>query len=362
MKYIPVGKVYDLIFQVFLKLGVQDSEAKVCADVLIASDLSGIESHGVGRLKMYYDRIIAGIQNVDTKIDVIKDEKAIAVWDGNHGMGHVIGHRAMQKAMEKAAEFGVGIVTVRNSTHYGICGYYCRMAAEQNMIGITFTNARPSIAPLFGVAPMLGTNPIAFGCPSNLPYPFIYDGATSITQRGKIEVLAREGKPTPSEWAIDSKGNPYTDTEKLLVDLIAKKTALVGLGGTKEESGGHKGYGLAVMVEILCAALQDGSYMNGLHGWNGDKREPYKLGHFFLAIDIEKFINIERFKEITTDILKQLQNSPKVSGENKIYVAGEKEYFKEQEVRKKGIPVNNELRKNLDTMIKDLGIDIDLDH
>jgi len=360
MKDIPVERIYNLMFQVFHKLGVPESEAKICADVLIASDLSGIESHGVGRLKMYYDRIKAGIQNVNTKIDIIKDDKAIAVWDGNHGMGHVIGHKAMQKTMEKAAEFGVGIVTIRNSTHYGICGYYCRMAAEENMIGFTFTNARPSIAPLFGIKPMLGTNPIAFGCPSNFPYPFIYDGATSITQRGKIEVLAREGKPTPEEWAINEEGQPYTNTPELLIDLVRKKAALVGLGGTKEESGGHKGYGMAVMVEILCAALQNGSYMNGLHGWNGDKREPYKLGHFFLAIDIEKFINVERFKEITADILKQLQNSPRAPGQNKIYVAGEKEYLKEQEIRKKGIPINSELRKNLEIMIKDLNIDMNL--
>jgi L-2-hydroxycarboxylate dehydrogenase (NAD+) len=361
MKYIPVTDIFDLIFQVFKKLGVPDGEAKICADVLIASDLSGIESHGVGRLKMYYDRIKAGIQNVQTKIDIIKDDKAIAVWDGNHGMGHVIGYKAMQQAINKAQEFGVGIVTVRNSTHYGICGYYCRQAAEQDMIGITSTNARPSIAPLFGIKPMLGTNPIAFGCPSSLPYHFIYDAATSITQRGKIEVLAREGKATPSEWAINSKGNPYTDTEKLLVDLIAQKAALVGLGGTEEESGGHKGFGLAMMVEILCSALQDGSYLDGLHGGENDKRLPYKLGHFFMAIDISKFLNIDRFKEITTDIMQQIQNSPRRSDQDRIFVAGEKEYYKELEIRKSGIPINSELQKNLEIMIKELKIDFNFE-
>ena len=272
-------------------------------------------------------------------------------------MGQVIGHRSMYRAMEKASEFGVGIVAVRNSTHYGICGYYCRQAAEKNMIGITFTNARPSIAPLFGITPMLGTNPIAFGCPTNLSYPFVYDGATSITQRGKIEVLAREGKSTPEQWAIDSEGNPYTDTQKLLVDLVAKKAALVGLGGTEEESGGHKGFGLAVMVEILCSALQDGSYLHGLHGWENGKRVPYKLGHFFMAIDIEKFIDIERFKEITTDILQQIQNSHRRSDQDRIYVAGEKEFIKEQEVRKNGIPINSELQTDLEFMVKDLEID-----
>ena len=357
MQYISTSRVYDFMIRVFSVLGVPADEAKICADVLITSDLSGIESHGVGRLKMYYDRIKAGIQNVQTTIDVIKDEKAIAVWDGNHGMGHVIGHRAMERAMEKAGEFGVGIVTVRNSTHYGICGYYCRMAAKVNMIGITVTNARPSIAPLFGVAPMLGTNPIAFGCPTNLDYPFIYDAATSISQRGKIEVLEREGKPTPSGWAIDQEGNPYTDTKQLLVDLVAKKAAMVGLGGTTEDTGGHKGFGLAVMVEILSAALQNGSYLQGLHGWDGDKRVAYKLGHFFMAIDISKFVSVEIFKSITTGILQQMQKSPRMPGHEWIYVAGEKEFLAQQRVERDGIPINDALMKNLDIMATELGIE-----
>jgi LDH2 family malate/lactate/ureidoglycolate dehydrogenase len=344
------------MIRVFSVLGVPADEAKICADVLIASDLSGIESHGVGRLKMYYDRIKAGIQNVQTNIDVIKDEKAIAVWDGNHGMGHVIGHHAMECAMQKAAEYGVGIVTVRNSTHYGICGYYCRLAAQANMIGITVTNARPSIAPLFGIAPMLGTNPIAFGCPTNLDYPFIYDAATSISQRGKIEVLGREGKDTPAGWAIDEQGNPYTETKQLLVDLIAKKAAMVGLGGTTEEGGGHKGFGLAVMVEILSAALQNGSYLHGLHGWDGDTRVPYKLGHFFMAIDISKFVEIDTFKRISTDILQQMQASPKMPWHEHIYVAGEKEYLAQQRVERDGIPVNDALMQNLTIMATELGI------
>lgn len=354
--YISVTKIYNFMTEVFTKLSVPESEAKICADVLIASDLSGIESHGVGRLKMYYDRIRAGIQFPETKIDIIRDEKATAVWDGNHGMGQVISHKAMLAAIAKAKEFGVGIVTVRNSTHYGIAGYYPRLAADNNMIGISFTNARPSIAPLFGVAPMLGTNPIAFGAPTNLEYPFLYDAATSISQRGKIEVLGRAGKPTPGEWAIDGEGKPYTDTDKLLVDLISQKAAMVGLGGTEEHSGGHKGFGLAVMVEILSAALQDGSYLNGLHGWDGDKRVPYKLGHFFLAIDIEKFINIERFKAITTDIITQIKTSKLRPGDDHIYIAGEKEFIKEQEIRKNGIPVNEALKKNLDLMAEELGI------
>ena len=356
-KRMPVETIYKLMIEVFKKLGVPEEEAKICADVLIQSDLHGIESHGVGRLKMYYDRIKAGIQFVETKIDVIKDRDATAVWDGNHGMGHVISYRAMEKAMEKAKKYGVGIVTVRNSTHYGIAGYYPLMAAQKNMIGITFTNARPSISPLFGVDPMLGTNPIAFGAPTDMDYPFLLDAATSISQRGKIEVLDRADKPTPEGWAIDREGKTCTDTKKLLVDLIAKKASMVGLGGISEDSGGHKGYGLAVMVEILCAALQNGSFMDGLHGWDGDERVPYKLGHFFMAIDIEHFIEITIFKAITGKILRSLQQSTKVPGQERIWVAGEKEYEKIKEIKEKGIPVNSALEKNIRTMIKELGIE-----
>lgn len=354
---IPVDKIYSLIVDVFSKLGVPNEEAKICADVLIESDLRGIQSHGVGRLKMYYDRIKAGIQFSETKIDVIKDFSAIAVWDGNHGMGHVISKKAMQNAIDKAKEFGIGCVTVRNSTHYGICGYYAKMACEQNMIGITMTNARPSIAPLFGVSPMLGTNPICFGAPSDKDYDFIYDAATSVSQRGKVEVYGRAEKPTPEGWAIDEEGNPYTDTKKLLTDLIDGKASMIGLGGMEEESGGHKGYSLAVMVEILSAALQAGSFMHQLHGWDNGKRVPYKLGHIFIAMDIEKFTEVSDFKRITGEIMELLQNSKKRPGKKCIWIAGEKEYYKELEIRKNGIPINPGLQKNIVTMINELNLD-----
>ena len=357
MKRIPVEKIYNLMVDVFTKLGVPNDEAIICADVLIESDLSGIESHGVGRLKMYYDRVKAGIQFPTTKIDVIKDFAAIAVWDGNHGMGQVISKLAMQSAIDKAKEFGIGCVTVRNSTHYGICGYYAKMACEQNMIGITMTNARPSIAPLFGVSPMLGTNPICFGAPSDKEYDFIYDAATSISQRGKVELYNRAGKTTPEGWAIDEEGKTYTDTNQLLIDLIDGNASMIGLGGMEEETGGHKGYSLAVMVEILSAALQAGSFMHQLNGWQDGTRVPYKLGHIFIAMDIEKFTNITDFKHITGEIITQLQSSKKRPDKNRIWVAGEKEYYNELEIKKNGIPINTGLQKNLVTMIKELNLD-----
>jgi LDH2 family malate/lactate/ureidoglycolate dehydrogenase len=250
-------------------------------------------------------------------------------------------------------------VAVRNSTHFGICGYYAKMAVREDMIGLVFTNARPSIAPTHGVDPMLGTNPVCFGAPTNLPYPFLYDAATSITQRGKIEVLDREGKDTPEGWAIDREGTPYTDTPGLLRDLVAKKAALLPLGGAGELLGGHKGYGLAVMVEILSAALQGGAFLHGLSGWEGEKRVPYRLGHFFLAMNIGHYSEPASFKEITTQICIQLQQSTKVSGNSPIYAAGEKEYENEKKIRSLGVPVNEGLKKNIIIMQNELNLNKD---
>lgn len=357
MKRLPVNDLTAFMQEVFIRIGVPADDAAICSEILIASDLKGIESHGIGRLKMYYDRIKAGIQNPQTNIEVVKDKMATSVWDGNHGMGHVIGKKAMQAAIDKAGMFGLGCVAVRNSSHYGICGYYAEMATKQNMIGITFTNARPSICPTHGVSPLLGTNPICFGAPTDLPYPFVYDAATSISQRGKVEQYAREEKDTPAGWAIDLNGNPYTDTQKLLVDLVKQKASMLPIGGTDELSGSHKGYGLGTMVEILCSALQDGSFLNGLLGQDAEgKPAPYCLGHFFLAINIDFFTDLESFKKTSGAICRELQNSQLFPGQTRIYVAGEKEYELELTVREKGVPIIPNLQKDIETMQRELNL------
>jgi len=358
VKRIPVETIYNLMMAVFTKLGVPENEAKICSDVLIASDLRGIESHGIGRLKMYYDRIKLGIQKPTTKIDVVRDFAATAVWDGNHGMGHVIAFKAMQTAIDKAKKYGMGSVAVRNSTHFGIAGYYARMAAKENMVGMAFTNARPSIAPLFGVQPMMGTNPIAFAAPSDQSFCFLFDGATSIIQRGKVEVLDRENKPTPSGCVIDDNGKYVTDSKQILIDMVKNKASLVALGGRTEETGGHKGYGLAAIVEILSAAFQGGSFMHMLSGFdeNGN-RIPYHLGHFFMAINTEAFMGIDEFKKITGKIMTNLQNSKKEEGKEKIYIAGEKEFLNEKKIERIGVPVNPALERNIKIMIEELNLE-----
>lgn len=342
---------------VFKGLGVAEEDAEVCADVLITADKRGIDSHGINRLKpIYYDRIKARIQSPVTHFEIVKEEASTAVADGHNGMGQVISKKAMAMAIEKANKFGMGMVAVRNSTHYGIAGYYAIMAVQAGMIGITGTNARPSIAPTFGVENMLGTNPLTFGIPTDEEFPFVLDCATSVTQRGKIEVYDREEKEIPRGWVIDESGKTRIDTRQILKELQTGKAALAPLGGIGEEGGGYKGYGYATIVEIFCSALQGGSFLKMLSGIDGGRRVPYHLGHFFIAINISFFIDLKSFKKTAGNILRALRASKKMPGESRIYTAGEKEHVAWLERKKKGIPLNKKLQEEIIEMRDDLGL------
>lgn len=343
---------------VFKKVGLSKHDAEICAEVLIESDKRGIDSHGISRLKpIYIDRIRTGIIRTETDITVEKEGPTTAVIDGHHGMGHVIGKASMERAIEKAKTYGMGMTVVRNSNHYGIAGYYISMAAKAGMIGITGTNARPSVAPTFGVENMLGTNPLAFGMPTDEAFPFILDCATSLTQRGKLEVYNRLHRKIPEGWVIGNDGRSCTDTEQILQDLTRGQAALAPLGGIGEENAGYKGYGYATVVEILSAALQSGAFMKALSGIDQEGNPRYHaLGHFFIAINIECFIELEQFKQTTGEILRQLRSSKKAPKQKRIYTAGEKEYLAWQERKISGIPINENLQKELSELAVQLGL------
>jgi len=327
--------------------GIPAQDAKVIGDVLIESDKRGIDSHGIGRLKpIYIDRINIGIMNPVTTIEVLKDDMTTAVLDGHNGMGHVVGKKAMEMAIEKARKYGMGMVAVRNSNHYGIAGYYATMATKAGMIGVTGNNARPSIAPTFGVENMMGTNPLTFGLPTDEEFPFVLDCATSVTQRGKIEVYGRAGKELPPGWVIGLDGQTRTDTQQVLKDLNTGEAALTPLGGIGDVTGGYKGFGYALVVEILSAALQDGAFMKELNGFDANgKAIPYPLGHFFIAIDPARFMGLEVFKRIAGTICREIRESKKAPGQDRIYTAGEKEYLAWQYRKEHGCPVPPSLRK-----------------
>lgn len=333
--------------EAFEKMGVPQDEAAICADVLMESDRRGIESHGCNRFKpIYIDRLEEGIQKPITKLEVIKETPTTAVVDGHDGMGMVVGYRSMKMAIEKAKKYGMGMVAARNSTHYGIAGYYTTMASKENMIGITGTNARPSIAPTFGVENMLGTNPLTFGIPTDEEFPFDLDCATSIIQRGRIEVLSRTGQDTPKGTVVGGDGSALTDSSKILQKLTKGEAALAPLGGIGEELGGYKGYGYATVVEILSAALQAGSFLHMLTGIGAEgEKVPFHLGHFFIAIDTEAFVGAESFKKTAGDILRQLRASKKAPGQERIYTPGEKEYLVWLDRKDKGVPIGESVQK-----------------
>ena len=288
----------DFMTAVFEKMGVPTEDARLCADVLLESDRRGIESHGCNRFKpIYIDRIKSGILNPVTKIDILKETPTTAVLDANDGMGMVASKKAMDMCIEKAHKYGMGMVAVRNSSHYGIAGYWTGLAAKENMIGISGTNARPSVAPTFGVENMLGTNPLTFSMPTDEPFPFTLDCATSVIQNGKIEYYARINHDTPKGLVISREGEELTDSAEILKKIRSQQAALAPLGGFGETTGGYKGYGYSTVVEILSAALQSGLFLKALDGKDEEgKIRPYHLGHFFIAIDTEAFMGAEAFK------------------------------------------------------------------
>jgi L-2-hydroxycarboxylate dehydrogenase (NAD+) len=345
-KFIAFEVIEKFMVSILVKAGIPADDAKIVGDVLLKADKLGFDSHGVNRLKtIYLDRIAEGILNPVTNFELVKEGPTTGVVDGHNGMGQVIAFKSMKIAIEKAKKYGMAMVTVRNSTHYGFAGYYPLMAVQENMIGITGTNARPSVAPTFGVENMLGTNPLTFGIPSDDSFPFLLDCATSITQRGKVELYAREGKEMPKGWVIDENGESKTNSGEVLEDFIKGHAALTPLGGVGEETGGYKGYGYATVVEILSSALQQGAFMKMLLGVKDGKKVPYPIGHFFIVIDISAFADNDDFKKTTGDILRELRASKKMPGQSRIYTAGEKEHETWLSRKDKGVPFNDQLLK-----------------
>jgi LDH2 family malate/lactate/ureidoglycolate dehydrogenase len=232
------------------------------------------------------------------------------------------------------------------------------MAIEAGMTGITGTNARPSIAPTFGVENMLGTNPLTIGFPTDEEFPFVLDCATSVTQRGKIEMYSRMGKDLPPGWVIGRDGKARTDTDQVLTDLTKGAAALAPLGGLGEDTAGFKGYGYATVVEVLSAALQGGSFLKALNGFNEEgERIPYPLGHFFIAINMDFFLGIEVFKKIAGAIVRDLRNSEKAPGEERIYTAGEKEWLAWNYRKDHGCPVPVVLQQQMSELRTRWGLD-----
>ena len=337
----------------FLKFGFNQEESDIIVDVLLTSDLYGIESHGMQRLVRYHKGIEKGLIKPDAKPEVVFETPVSAVIEGNDGMGQLLGHKAMNMAIEKAKKVGMAIVTVRNSNHYGIAGYYAKMACKEGLIGMSMTNSEAIMVPTFGRKAMLGSNPFALAVPAE-PYDFFFDASTTVVTRGKLEIYNKLGKPLPEGWALGANGKGSTDASDVLKNIVAKAGGgIVPLGGEIEQTGSHKGYGYGMFCEIFTSILSMGLTSNHTHiGGKGG------TCHGFIAIDPAVFGDAEAIREHLSTLLRELRESPKAEGQDRIYTHGEKEAFAYEDRLANGIDVNINTVAEMVDLCNYLGMDV----
>lgn len=341
--------------------GVPPGEAATTARVLVSADLRGIASHGVARLGRYIKGLKAGYIRPGVEFGLEEPVPAIAVIDARNGVGQVVSEWAMDLAIRKARENGVGVATVKNSNHFGIAGYYVQKAIDANMLGVCMTNAAPLVVPTNGAEAVLGTNPIAVGAPGD-PLPFLLDMATSVVPRGKLEVVDRNRKQIPVGWAVDEKGFDSRNPGQVLASMLARSGGgILPLGGRGEMFSGHKGYGLALLVDVLCGVLSGSAF--GLDVDNlqrpvapGETAAP-GVGHFFMAIDIARFMPVEEFRQRLGALFSMLKDSKRALDQATIYVHGEKEQIRSLLHERVGIPIAENVFGTLRRIAEECGID-----
>jgi LDH2 family malate/lactate/ureidoglycolate dehydrogenase len=339
---------------ILTKSGIAPDDAGIVADVLVASDLRGIESHGVARLESYYVSRLRGGQIEKTPaVKTVRETETSILVDAGNGLGHPVAKRTMDAVIAKAVKSGAAFGAVRNSNHYGIAGYYAMLGLEHDLIGMASTNTVRYGAPTFGKDIMLGTNPLAFAIPAKNEPAFVLDFATTTVPRGKLEVYNRKSKPLNPGWAIDGQGHETTDPQAAL------KGALLPLGGLGVDNGGHKGFGLGLLVDIFCGVLS-----GGLFGTDepqpSDGPVPGAISHWFAAFRIDGFRDVDAFKTDMDKELRGFKDSAKAPGHDRIYVAGEIEYEKTLEYRKNGIPVHIKVWDGLEKLAAELGVPFDI--
>jgi len=345
---IDEARLHEYTAAILRSVGMDGQGADTVARVLVASDARGIESHGVARLPQYVRLIDAGVLDPAAAPEIERESVTTALVDAHNGMGHVAGDYAMCLAIAKALTHGVGVVSVRNSNHFGIAGYYAMLALQHDLIGLALTNSSPLVAPTGGRQAMVGTNPIAVAVPSGDERPFVLDMATSTVPVGRLEVYARKGLPLLPGWAIDQEGNETLDA------TAGRAGALLPLGGTAE-TGGYKGYGLGVLVDLLTGVLAGGLY-GPLIGGLWDATAPSDLGHFFLALDPAAFGPVDRFHARARDLLNRLQAGERAAGVPEILVAGEKERRAHDDARARGVRLYRSVAEALDALGQRVGL------
>jgi L-2-hydroxycarboxylate dehydrogenase (NAD+) len=357
---IEYAKMKCITENVFLKFGYSQENSKIIADVILESDLRGIESHGVQRLNWYYRHIQQGRIKVKEQMEVVHETPVSAVIDAHEAMGQLTSYHGMQLAIQKAKHTGFGMVVARNSNHYGIAGYYPTMAVKEGLLGISMSNGEAMVPPTFGKKAMMSSNPIAVAINAK-PYPFILDMATSVVPRGKTEVYVKKKQPMPLGWALDRNGKGTQDAVEV---NYAIKNKLFGgilpLGGASETFGGHKGYGLALMVEIFTGIFAGGYTSNFTNGYTGPGiplKNEVKLCPCFIAIDYGIFGDKTKIEDRLSVYLQQIRDSEKAEGQTRIYTHGEKEAEARQDRMQNGILVNDVTLAEIQKLCGDLDIE-----
>ena len=335
--HVNYEKLVRFCIESFKGYGFNEDQAKQITDVLLEADLSGIESHGVQRMIRYHKEITSGMVKIDARPEVVFETPLSAVVEGNDCMGQTLGVWAMQMAIDKAKKSGFGIVTVRNSNHYGVAGYYSRMAADQGLIGMSMTNTEAIMVPTFGKQAMLGTNPIAFAMPAD-PVNFSFDAATTVVPRGKLEVYVKRGNGLPLGWALDENGQDSDDADRVLKNIIAKTGGgILPLGGSGEMTSGYKGYGFAMLCEIFTAIFASGTTSNYIYKTPGRSN----IAQCFIAMDHGMFGDKAAIEANLSKYLQEVRDSAKADGQERIYIHGEKEYEARAGVLENGVYLND---------------------
>ncbi len=325
--------------------------AELTARLMVRTDLRGVDSHGIDMLPRYHEWWQGGFIDMAADPEVVRDDLATALIDGRKGLGHHVSTLAMARAIDKARTYGIGIVAVRNSNHYGAAANYSMMALEHDMIGLSTTNsAYVAMVPTFGRKAMIATNPLSFAAPAGRHAPFVLDMATTTVAIGKIRVATRWKRPIPAGWALDDRGTPTTDP------VAAMRHRLLSPLGGSRELGGHKGYGLGVMVDILSGVLSGGVYGDLFYRSDRQERRVHDVGHCFAAIDPARFRPLEEFKRDMDDLFEALEASPKAEGQARIYVAGQPEAECEARRRREGIPLAPALVEQVNAIAASLGV------
>lgn len=359
-KLINWKKLLDFSQKVMMKMEVSEDDAFKVADNLVSSNLRGIDSHGVSRLGRYVDGIKSGYILAKVSPKIVKESSVLANVDGQNGLGQPMGWFGMELAIKKAKKEGMGFVTVFNSNHYGYAGYYPLMALKHDFMGISMTNSAPLVVPTFGKNAIIGTNPIAVTAPTSKNRPWVMDFATAVVPRGKLEVYNRLGKKLPQGWATDERGHVTDDPGRVLKnlkDLLGG--GLLPLGGAGETYGGHKGYGLNVMVDVFCAILSGSNYGPHVVSKKEGKVNFPRVGHMFMVLNPDYLVGIKEFKKHMDKYIDELKNSEKAEGEARIYVHGEKEFEEQDRREKNGIPLDTKTVDALVNLSKDLNVPIE---